>query len=182
MSAPPELRYHPLSLLLHWLSALAVFAQIGFGWALQEIPRRTPERTVFVNAHKSFGLCIGALIVLRLLWRLRHPAPPLPETMPAWERQAARANHALLYACLLVMPAAGYIASNFSRFGVRFFGLALPPWGPNDPQVYAFFQRIHVAASVLLVALILLHLLAAVKHAWVDRDAVLGRMLPRAGR
>jgi len=101
--------------------------------------------------------------------------------MPVWERAAARFNHLLLYACLVIMPAAGYVASNFSRFGVRFFGVALPPWGPDDPAVYAFFQAIHRTTAWVLAAAVALHLLAALKHLAIDRDRVLWRMLPGGG-
>src|SRR3977135_3241901 len=101
-------RYTRTAILLHWLIAAAVLGQIAFGWYLQLIPRQTPDRTIFVNFHKSTGLLIGALIVFRLVWRLAHTPPPLPESMPAWERSAARVNHVLLYACMLIMPIAGY--------------------------------------------------------------------------
>ena len=113
--------YSRTAMMLHWLIALAVLGQIAFGWYLQRIPRGVPDRTIFVNFHKSTGLVIGVLIVFRLVWRLTHTPPPLPPSMPAWERSAARVNHVLLYACMLIMPIAGYTASNFSKFGVKFF-------------------------------------------------------------
>jgi len=174
-----EERYTRTAMTLHWLIALAVLGQIAFGWYLQLIPRGVPDRTVFVNFHKSTGLVIGLLIVIRLAWRLMHTPPPLPESMPAWERSAARVNHALLYACMLIMPAAGYTASNFSKFGVKFFNaLLLPPWGADDRDIYAFFNGLHVGTSFVFVALIALHMLAAAKHLIVPRHGILRRMLP----
>jgi len=174
-----EERYTRTAMTLHWLIALAVLGQIAFGWYLQFIPRGAPDRTVFVNFHKSTGLVIGLLIVLRLVWRLTHTPPPLPESMPAWERSAARVNHALLYVCMLIMPAAGYTASNFSKFGVKFFNaVPLPPWGVDDRDIYAFFNGVHVGTSFVFVALIALHMLAAAKHLIVPRDGILRRMLP----
>src|SRR5260221_214724 len=97
-------RYTRTAMLLHWLIALAIVAQIGFGWYLQQIPRRTPDRTLYVNYHKSTGMLIGLLILARLAWRLKHKPPGLPASMPAWERRVARANHVLLYTCMIIMP------------------------------------------------------------------------------
>jgi cytochrome b561 len=115
--------------------------------------------------------------VLRLAWRLAHPPPQLPSFMPAWERIAARMSHLALYVCMLVMPLSGYIASNFSKFGIKFFNmLVLPPWGIDDKRIYAVFNTTHVVTSYLFVALIALHVLAAIRHG-VRRDGVLARIL-----
>ncbi len=171
-------RYSATAMVLHWLIALAVIMQILFGWYLEAVPRGSPERTVFVNLHKSTGLCIGVLVLLRLIWRLTHRAPALPATMPAWQVMAARANHFALYVCLIGMPAAGYIASNHSRFGIRFFGIPLAPWGADDRDIYRLFNGIHGVLSWVLVAVIALHILAVLKHALIDRDSILARMWP----
>src|SRR6266536_1290506 len=109
------IRYTRTAMTLHWLIAAAVLAPIAFGWYLQ------------------------------LVRRLTHKPPPLPETMPAWERSAARVNPVLLYACMLIMPIAGYTASNFSKFGVKLFNaVLLPPWGADDRDIYALFNGLHV--------------------------------------
>ena len=172
-------RYTRTARVLHWLIAAAILAQIGFGWYLQKVPRRTPERTIYVNYHKSTGMLIGLLIMARIAWRLKHRPPALPASMPAWERRAARANHALLYGCMIVMPLAGYAASNFSKFGVKFFNaLSLPPWGVDNAGIYGFLNGLHVVTSYVFVALIALHLVAAAKHAVFPRHGILGRMLP----
>jgi cytochrome b561 len=174
-----EDRYTRTAMTLHWLIAAAVLGQIAFGWYLQLIPRLTPERTIFVNFHKSTGLVIGLLIVLRLVWRLSHKPPPLPLSMPLWERRAAHANHVLLYACMLIMPIAGYTASNFSKFGVKFFNaVLLPPWGVDDRGIYAFFNGLHVATSYIFVTLIAVHVAAALRHLIVPRHGIFRRMLP----
>jgi cytochrome b561 len=174
-----EDRYSRTAVVLHWVIALAVLGQIAFGWYLQLIPRLTPERTIYVNLHKSTGLVIGALILVRLAWRLSHRPPPLPASMPAWERRAALVSHALLYACMLVMPIAGYTASNFSKFGVKFFNaVLLPPWGVDDRSIYAFFNGLHVATSYVFVCLIAIHVAAAIKHLLFPRHGVFRRMLP----
>jgi cytochrome b561 len=172
-------RYTRTAVALHWLIALGVLAQIGFGWYLQEIPRGTPDRTIYVNFHKSTGMILGLLILVRLGWRLTHTPPPLPQAMPAWQRVAARISHVLLYVCMVTMPLAGYTASNFSKFGVNFMNaVMLPPWGINDRAIYAFFNGLHVWTSYLFVTLIAIHVLAALKHLLIDRDGVFRRMWP----
>ena len=172
-------RYTRTAMLLHWLIAAAVLAQIGFGRYLQNIPRGTPDRAIFVNYHKSVGIVIGLLIVIRIAWRLAHRPPPLPESLPLWERRAALANHGLLYACMLLMPITGYVASNFSKFGVKFFNLVLlPPWGADNRGIYELFNGVHVAVSYVFMVLIAIHLLAAFKHMLYPRHGILRRMLP----
>jgi cytochrome b561 len=180
MGPPPNVpdRYGRAAIALHWLIAVLIFAQIAFGWFLEQIPRGAPMRGFYVNLHKSTGLTIALLIVFRLVWRLTHMPPQLPSFVPAWERVASRVNHLALYACMLVMPSSGYVASNFSKYGVKLFNvILLPPWGIDDKRIYAVFNGLHVATSYLLVGLIALHVCAAVRHAF-RRDGVLARMLP----
>ena len=172
------LPYTRTAIALHWLIALAVFAQIPFGWYLEEIPRNTPPRGWYVNLHKSIGVTLGLAIVLRAAWRWFHPPPPTPAWIPRWERIGASATHAALYACMLIMPLSGYVASNFSKWGVKYFNaIDLPPWGVNDERVYAFFNGVHAATSYVFVALIVVHLAGAVRHA-SRRDGILQRMWP----
>jgi len=174
-----EERYNNVAIALHWILAVGILCQIGLGWYLLEVPRGTPARTVWVNFHKSVGLTLATLILVRVAWWFTHRSPPLPASMPPWERLAARANHTLLYVCMVGMPLTGYIASNFSKFGIRYFFLVdLPPWGVDDKQIYALFNGTHKALSYLFVTLIALHVLATLKHVFVDRDGVLNRIWP----
>jgi cytochrome b561 len=168
--------YSGVAVALHWLIAALLLGQIAFGWFLTTIARGTPMRGIYVNFHKSTGITIGVLILARILWRLLHAPPPFPSFMPAWQRATARANHIALYALMLTMPLSGYIASNFSKYGIKFYNaVKLPPWGIDDHRVYAFFNSIHVVAAYLFAALIALHVLAALQHA-IRRDRVLSRM------
>ena len=172
-------RYTSTAIVLHWLLVVALFAQIGFGWFLGDVPRGTPERTIYVNLHKSTGMIIGVIILLRLYWRLTHPAPPLPSSMPLWERVTAHWSHVLLYVCMIVMPLSGYVASNFSKYGVNFFNsLKLPPWGVDDATIYGVFNTTHIITSFTFVTLIALHALAALRHLF-KRDGVFSRMWAR---
>jgi cytochrome b561 len=172
-------RYDTVAVLLHWLIGVALLGQIAFGFLLDEIaPRNTPSRAAVINLHKSIGIVLAVAIAARLAWRLAHRPPAWPAGLPAWQQRAAAWSHRALYACMVVMPASGYIGSNFSKHGVRFFGVLLPPWGPDLPAVYDVLNGIHVATAFLFVALIALHAAAALKHAWLDRDRVFARIWP----
>ena len=169
-------RYGRTARVLHWLIAILLLVQFVFGWWLNDIPRNTPARGYFVNLHKSTGIVLGLLILLRIFWRFRHPPPPLPAMMARWRQGLAAASHHALYVCMVVMPLSGYIASNFSRHGVRFFNaIALPPWGPDEKLVYAVFNQVHKTCAVLLLALVVLHVLAAVQHG-LHRDGIFPRI------
>jgi cytochrome b561 len=173
------LRYTRTAVALHWILGVAIIGQILFGWFLNTVPRGTPERSLYVNLHKSTGLTLGLLIVVRFLWRWSHEPPPLPASVPTWERIAADVSHRLLYVCMLIMPVTGYIASNFSEWGVKYFNvILLPPWGIEDETIYAFFNGTHVVTSYVFVALIGVHVVSAVRHALL-RDGVFGRMWPK---
>ncbi|WP_255428238.1 cytochrome b [Ramlibacter cellulosilyticus] len=170
-----------MAVALHWIVALALVGQVLLGWYVHEIPRGTPARGWWINLHKSTGLLLGLLVLFRLGWRLRQGAPARVTGLPAWQRYAAGASHALLYACMLALPLTGYLASNFSRHGIKFFNTALlPPWGADDKAVYAALNGAHVALTWVLVALVALHVLAALTHL-VRRDGVFARMVPAAG-
>ena len=177
-----QVRYTGTAIALHWLIAVLLLGQFVFGLMLEDITRGTPERGYYVNLHKSSGIVIGLLILLRLGWRLTHRPPPLPASMPRWQRHAARISHAALYLCMLVLPLSGYLASNFSRHGVKFFNVVRwAPWGPDDKNLYALFNGIHHLAALLLALFVAVHVLAVAKHMLIDRDGLLLRMWPRRG-
>jgi cytochrome b561 len=172
--------YGRVAAALHWLIGLALLGQIVFGFLLDELaPRGTPARGFVINLHKSFGLVLLALIVIRVGWRLAHRAPPWPASMSLAQQRAARLGHRALYACMLVQPLAGYIASNFSKYGVKFFGVAFKPWGADMPAVYAFFNGLHVVTAFVFTALIAGHVMIALKHALIDHDGMFARIWPR---
>jgi cytochrome b561 len=173
-------RYGRVAIALHWLIGAGLLAQIAFGFLLDEIaPRGTPARAGVINLHKSLGIVLAVLIVLRLVWRLWHRPPAWPVSMSIWQQRAARIGHAALYACMIVMPASGYLASNFSKHGVRLFGTRLLAWGPDLPPVYAALNLLHVTTAWLFTALIVGHVLIAARHALVDRGGLLARIGPR---
>lgn len=160
-------KYDPVAFALHWVIGFALILQIAFGFLLDDLaPRGTPARAGVINLHKSVGLVLLALIVARIAWRLLHRPPAWPHGMPRWQQRAATWGHRALYACMLAMPLSGYIASNFAKHGVKFFGIALAPWGPDVPAVYRFFNAMHDATAFVFAALIAGHIAAALWHRW----------------
>jgi cytochrome b561 len=168
-------RYTRTAVVLHWLVAAVVFGQFAFGWLMQQIPKSPPGlRADAFNVHKSIGLCLLALMLFRLGWRIAHPAPPLP-AMPRWQARAAKINHAALYAALIVMPLAGYLGSVWSGYPVKWFGITLPAWGGSVPWLKSLMSNVHLATSFVLLTLVVVHVGAALWHA-TRRDGVVARM------
>lgn len=174
-------RYTRTAIALHWLLAIALIAQIAFGFTLEEIPRGTPTRGIWVNWHKTVGILLWFLILARFIWRLGHRAPPLPATMPGWQRYAAHVSHLVLYACMLLLPISGYVASNFSKHGVKLFNsIVLAPWGTDDKSIYAVFNQTHKVLAMVFAITVAIHVLAALSHLLNRNDRVFARMLPRS--
>jgi len=172
--------YDRVAVALHWLVAAGVFTMIGLGWYMTEIPKGTPQRAFFFNLHKSIGVTLALIVLLRVFWRWKHKPPALPAGTASWVVSASKLSHGLLYALLVLMPAVGFIASNFSKYGVTYFGLfKIGPFFPENKALYELFQGIHHAASEVLVIVICIHIAGALKHLLIDKDGVFFRMLPR---
>ncbi len=172
-------RYTGPAIALHWIVSIAVLTMIGLGLYMVEIPRGTPERGVFYNLHKSIGVTLAVVILVRLWWRAKNPPPPLPSSMPAWQVTASKISHALLYMCLVVMPIAGFSASQFTKYGVTYFGLfKIPPMGMENKEIYELLQGVHQMTAKVLIVLLVIHVAAALKHLVIDKDGVFQRMLP----
>ena len=164
---------------LHWLIAVAVFAQISLGVWMIGIPKAPPGiRVYWFNVHKSIGITLGLVILVRLLWRLTHRAPPLPATVPAWQRIAAKASHALLYVCMILMPLSGYLGSSFTKYPIVYFGTRLPHWGWDAPALKELCSQVHLVTVIIFITLITIHVAAAFKHLIINRDGVFQRMWP----
>jgi len=172
-------RYTRAAVVFHWLLAVLVFTMIGLGLYMTDIPKGSPDRAFYFNLHKSIGVTTALLVIARLWWRAKNPPPSLPTSMAGWEIQAARVSHALLYMCLIVMPLSGFAATQFTKYGVKYFNLfKIPPMGSENKVAYDLLQGIHGVTATLLIALVIVHVLAALKHLLVDRDGVFQRMLP----
>jgi cytochrome b561 len=174
-------RFTRTAIVLHWLLAAALLYQLALGWWMIDLPKSPPGlRAGWFNWHKSIGMVIGVVVLLRLSWRMAHPAPGHGQ-LPAWLRRAAQLNHGLLYACMLVLPLSGYLGSNFSGYPVRFFGVALKSWTQAWPAGKEFMSALHYASVWVFMGLVALHVAAALWH-WWRRDEVAMRMLPRLSR
>ena len=164
---------------LHWLIAAAVFVQISLGLWMIGIPKSPPGvRVWWFNLHKSIGITIGMLVLLRLLWRFTHRAPPLPGSVPVWQRTAAKVNHVLLYVCMIVMPVSGYLGSSFTKFPIVYWGTKLPNWGWESPALKELCSQVHFVTVIVFITLIAIHIAGALKHLFINRDGVFHRMLP----
>jgi len=169
-------RYTRTAIALHWLIAILVVGQFAWGWWMQGIAKQpVGPRVDAFNLHKSVGMTIFLLMVLRLVWRLRHAPPPLPE-MPSWQAWLAQTTHVLLYAALLIQPLLGYLGSEVSGYPVRFFGLQLPSWAGKNVAFKDALSAAHLAMSWAIVTLFVLHVAGAIQHALIKRDGLLARM------
>jgi cytochrome b561 len=176
MSSPA--RYERAAVVLHWIVALLIIALIATGWYMVGIPRNTPERAFFFNLHKSLGLFTAVFIVMLIVWRIRHAAPPFLPAMPRWETTAANLNHRLFYVLMVLVTITGYLTSSFSAYGPKLFGIPLPHWGWEDAALRGNFTAVHRITALIFAVLIVIHIGAALKHLLVDKDGVFQRMLP----
>lgn len=179
MSVAIRTAYTRTAIFLHWLIAAAVLAQVSLGLWMIGIPKSPPGvRAWWFNVHKSIGITIGLLVIIRLLWRLTHTPPPLPGSMRPWQRLGARISHYGLYTCLILLPLSGYLGSSFTKYPILFFGYRLPHWGWDSPALKEICSQVHFYAACILIALVLLHVSAALKHLLIDQDGVFQRMFP----
>jgi cytochrome b561 len=170
-------RYAPSLIALHWLIALGIIVLLALGLYMVGLPKGLPLKATLINLHKSLGLTIFLLVLIRIGVRQLHGRPALPP-MRAWQRAAARATQGLLYVAMVLMPVFGYLGSSFNRYGTRFWGVPLPQWGWDDATLRGLFFGMHRACAFVLIALIALHVAGALKHQFVERDGLLSRMLP----
>lgn len=176
----PE-RYGSVAQALHWLIVLLLIGQVTAGKLAEEMPDGF-DKLVLLARHKSAGITILALAVLRLAWRLFDRPPPLPG-MAGWQQAAARATHWGLYLLLFAMPLSGWLMSSASNYPVSWFGLAqLPDLVAPDRGLKHLLGEVHETLASALIALALLHVAAALKHQFMDRDGLLWRMLPWRAR
>lgn len=176
--AEPRNRYSTVSLVFHWGIALMVLAQVLLITAHEAT--EGPTSREFVMMHKSVGLTILVLTLARIGWRFANPALPLPDGMKGWERVLARGTHVLFYVLMIGLPLGGWAASSAGGRVIEWFGLftwpALPV--PHSRELARTFMDAHEAGVKVLYVLLALHVVAALKHHFVDRDNVLHRMIP----
>ena len=173
---PQVAAYGPLAKVLHWLVAAILVAQFALGWLMPKV-RRGMEPGVAMNVHISIGILVLALIVVRLAWRVTHPVPSEPE-LPRWQRNASVVVHWLLYALVLVTTLSGWFYASARGWSLAFFGLfPLPALTALASPVGRALGEMHETIVWVLLAVIAVHVLAALVHAFVYRDDVMQRML-----
>ena len=171
-------RYTIPAIAFHWLLALLITGSFAFGLYMVDLPF-SPARLKQYNWHKWAGITILALSALRLLWRLSHRPPALDASTPAWQANASHATHGLLYLLFFAAPLAGWAYSSAAGFPVVYFGLfQLPDLVVRSPELASTLKLVHRVLTYSLAALVVLHVAAALKHQWVDRDRLLTRMNP----
>lgn len=177
-------RYSAVARALHWVTAALVVGLLLSGPVMTRLPLTyADEKLALYDLHKSFGILVLLLTALRVGWRLANRPPPLPATMPGWQRGAARATHLVFYVLLIVMPLSGWIMVSASPWATPTLVLGLVEW-PRLPvsllgepiPLQDAATRLHRFAGYSFALLASLHVAAALKHHWIDRDDVLVRM------
>ena len=179
--------YSSVAISLHWLIALAMLTNIGLAWYFGTLPKA--DQVMPVQLHKSIGITVLLLTLIRIGWRLVNTPPPLPDTMRPWEKWAATANHIVFYLLMLALPLSGWAMVSSSPLikvhpTVLYWTIPWPtyPLLPTDPDqlhdARKLFSKTHELLAWLAYATIALHVAAALKHQIIDRDDVLARMLP----
>lgn len=175
-------RYSTVAIVLHWLLGLSIFVMFGVGIYMSDLPF-SPLRLKLYNYHKWAGICFLLLTVLRLLWRFTHRPPALPaaieQAMPTWQARIYHATHAALYALFFAVPLIGWAYSSSAGFPIVLFGvIPLPDLLAVDKEFAKQIKELHEISAFALVGLALLHMAAALKHQFIDRDKLINRMLP----
>ena len=174
-------RYGAVAIALHWLLALAIVVSFGVGVYMHDLPFSIARIKLF-NYHKWAGVTILALSLLRLLWRLSHRPPPMSArvlaAMPPWQHRAAQMSHGLMYTLFFVVPLLGWAYSSAAGLSIVWFGvLPLPDFVPvNKELASALLKPLHAYAAFTLGAVVLVHVAAALKHQFIDRDNLMSRM------
>lgn len=170
--------YTPTAIALHWLIALLILATVPVGLYMQELAL-SPLKLKLYAWHKWIGVTVFGLALLRLLWRLVHRPPPPPAGMPAWQRRLAGTLHGLLYLLLFLIPLTGWLMSSAKGFQTVYLGLLpIPDLLGKDEALGETLALVHQGLNMGLLALLAVHVAAALKHHFIDRDEVLARMWP----
>ena len=189
--------YTKTAIVLHWLIGIAILAMFGLGWYMSELPKDSPKamsfdlfdlgiynwqlteevspRTFYFNLHKSIGVTLLGLIVLRIFWRITHRPPALLDSLSAAEKKLATAGHHALYLLMLLVPVTGVLMALYSKYGLKWFCTDLFA-GLDNPAMRDTFKEAHEVLGVVMLVVIIVHVLGAIKHKLIDKDGTMDRM------
>ena len=181
-------RYHGIAICLHWVIAILILGMLVVGTYMVWLDESGPLRYSLTQWHKSFGIIALLLIAWRILWRLTHPPPTLPDHLQPWEKRAAGLTHVALYQLILAIPLSGWIMVSASPLALPTFLFDKIPWPhlppfdklPNKKDIALLFGDIHAIAGYLLMLLLVAHIGASLRHRFVLHDEVMARMSPKA--
>ncbi|MFH2210692.1 MAG: cytochrome b [Pseudomonadota bacterium] len=171
-------RYTHTAIALHWLTALLIVALFPLGVYMADLVL-SPLKLKLISYHKWLGVTVFLLLLLRLAWRLGHKPPPLPDSMPLWQRHAANGLHLVLYLLLFAIPLSGWLMSSAKGFQTVYLGvLPLPDLIGKDKALGDLLREVHEVLNMTLLVMLLAHVAAALRHHFIERDGILARMLP----
>jgi cytochrome b561 len=169
-------RYTSIAILLHWVMAALILVAWSIAIAIDDMPL-SPARISWLSWHKWLGMTVFFLVIFRILWRATHAAPPLAIAIPAWQEKVMKLTHIALYLLMLAIPLVGWLMSSAKGYTVNYFGLfELPDLVDMDKAFGHLLKEIHEFLANGLMALVGLHVLAALKHQFIDKDGLLSRM------
>lgn len=190
-------RYSKTAVFLHWLIAIGVFGMFALGWYASDIPKEAPKqmaydlfdwgiytwqlteaispRSFYYNLHKSLGLSVFAIILIRILWRTVNHPPELLDTYKKFEKTLATMVHRVLYILLIALPLTGVIMSVYSKYGIKWFGMPFIK-GLDNNAMRELYKEAHYVIGIVLLVLIAIHVIGALKHKFIDHDSTLKRM------
>lgn|SRR5699024_351948 len=172
----PQARYHVVSRLLHWLVAIMILGMLVLGFYMVDLPL-SPTKLKIYSWHKWAGVSIFLLVLLRLIWRLRHAAPAMPAHMSLTMQKVATVGHYGLYVLMILIPLSGWLMSSAKGVQTVWFGIVpLPDLVPEHKTLGDFLLAVHVNLNLLMIAAISGHVVMALKHHFIDKDNTLRRM------
>jgi len=174
------MKYALTSRILHWVMALLIIFLLGLGIYMSDfLDKDSSNRLDIYNLHKSLGVLVLILLFLRIVNRLLTRRPPLPFAISALEKKLAKFGHFALYFLMFTTPFSGYLMSSFAGYPVHFFSIELPNFFSPNFEIAGFFAEAHEVSAFSLLGLIIIHILAAIRHRFFDKPGndVLNRMM-----
>ena len=188
MSTTSTERYNSIAILLHWVMAALIIGMLILGKYMSDFVPDSELALKFslFQWHKSFGITVLLLAILRLAWRLGHAVPPLPDNLKSWERAAAKLTHVGFYVLIIALPLSGWAMTSASPYNIPTWLFNTIPWphmpfvenAGNKEQLEGLFKSVHFYLGNATILLLILHLGAVAKHVFVLRDKILLRMWP----